>query len=260
MLPGRSDDAVRNRWHRLEESRRHQEDLLCGSAAAVAPAVEADAVPATSDGAGAGEGSGVVVSTAVVVAEKESELPKKGTGGGYKCSRCGQPKKHHICLAPNNLSTPEQTRLRKGKPPRPEPAEPVDANAAGRQASAAHERPPAARDPHSQRPPRAHAPSRATTQPAPRAAALRVGASTWQVWTREEDEIILLSVAQIGPRWIEIPNRLPGRTDHAARNRYHRLQRFSQPAGEGMLMLPSGFPPPVDANGVAIAVDYSQYS
>ena len=59
-----------------------------------------------------------------------------------------------------------------------------------------------------------------------------------QVWSREEDEIILLSVAQIGPRWIEIANRLPGRTDHAARNRYHRLQRFNQPGGEQMVMLP----------------------
>jgi hypothetical protein len=67
------------------------------------------------------------------------------------------------------------------------------------------------------------------------------------VWSREEDEIILLSVAQIGPRWIEIANRLPGRTDHAARNRYHRLQRFNQPGGDQMVMLPYAVQPPAGA-------------
>jgi hypothetical protein len=48
--------------------------------------------------------------------------------------------------------------------------------------------------------------------------------------SREEDEIILQSVDEFGPKWLEIAARLPGRTDHAARNRYHRLQRCHRPA------------------------------
>ena len=48
----------------------------------------------------------------------------------------------------------------------------------------------------------------------------------WQLrsaWTRVEDDIILSSVNEFGPKWVEIAARLPGRTEHAARNRYHRL-------------------------------------
>ena len=45
-------------------------------------------------------------------------------------------------------------------------------------------------------------------------------------WTKEEDRIILQMVAAHGAKWIDIAAKLPGRTDHAARNRYHRLQRL----------------------------------
>ncbi|EOD36133.1 hypothetical protein EMIHUDRAFT_70896, partial [Emiliania huxleyi CCMP1516] len=39
-------------------------------------------------------------------------------------------------------------------------------------------------------------------------------------WSKEEDNLILSSVAELGPKWMEIAARLPNRTDHAARNRY----------------------------------------
>mmetsp|Transcript_4985 Transcript_4985/g.11368 ORF Transcript_4985/g.11368 Transcript_4985/m.11368 type:complete len:99 (-) Transcript_4985:342-638(-) len=61
MLPNRSDDAVRNRWHRLELCRRYQEEK-----------------------------------------QKQLHLDPTGQSVGYKCSLCGQPKKHHICLAPDD--------------------------------------------------------------------------------------------------------------------------------------------------------------
>ena len=51
-------------------------------------------------------------------------------------------------------------------------------------------------------------------------------------WSKEEDEIILASVEEFGPKWLDIAARLPGRTDHAARNRYHRLQRCHRPADQ----------------------------
>jgi len=43
-------------------------------------------------------------------------------------------------------------------------------------------------------------------------------------WTKREDETILASVSEMGHKWNKIAERLPGRTDHAIRNRFHRLQ------------------------------------
>ena len=44
-----------------------------------------------------------------------------------------------------------------------------------------------------------------------------------RAWTGVEDELILRSVSEFGPKWIDIIELLPGRTSHATRNRYHRL-------------------------------------
>ena len=46
-------------------------------------------------------------------------------------------------------------------------------------------------------------------------------------WTRAEDAIIVSSVAELGHKWYQIAARLPGRTDHAIRNRYARLQSLT---------------------------------
>lgn len=43
-------------------------------------------------------------------------------------------------------------------------------------------------------------------------------------WTPHEDGTILSSVGELGHKWNKIALRLPGRTEHAIRNRYHRLQ------------------------------------
>jgi hypothetical protein len=43
-------------------------------------------------------------------------------------------------------------------------------------------------------------------------------------WTKAEDDAILCSVREMGHKWNKIAERLPGRTDHAIRNRFHRLQ------------------------------------
>lgn len=43
-------------------------------------------------------------------------------------------------------------------------------------------------------------------------------------WTKAEDDTILASVTELGHKWNRIAERLPGRTDHAIRNRFHRLQ------------------------------------
>mmetsp|Transcript_4814 Transcript_4814/g.13966 ORF Transcript_4814/g.13966 Transcript_4814/m.13966 type:complete len:152 (+) Transcript_4814:2511-2966(+) len=46
------------------------------------------------------------------------------------------------------------------------------------------------------------------------------------VWTRNEDQMIMDGVRRLGPKWNVIAQSMPGRTSHAVRNRWHRLQRF----------------------------------
>ena len=61
-------------------------------------------------------------------------------------------------------------------------------------------------------------------------------------WSRHEDEIILSAVNEFGPKWVEICQRLRGRTEHAARNRYHRL--VAREGGESSREVAFQGPPP----------------
>jgi len=47
------------------------------------------------------------------------------------------------------------------------------------------------------------------------------------IWTREEDDVILRFVRQAGHKWNVLATQLPLRTEHAIRNRYHRLQSIA---------------------------------
>ena len=131
QLPGRSDDAVRNRWNRLKEARDGPlpADGVEGDAAAPPPA------------------------------------RRRASGGGRK--------------APASGSSPE---------------------------GAATNGPPAA---DGSTPTKGAKPERMS-------------------WTKVEDATIVNGVQELGHKWYQIAQRLPGRTDHAIRNRYHRLQAMMQ--------------------------------
>ena len=74
-------------------------------------------------------------------------------------------------------------------------------------------------------------------------------------WTKAEDAIITQSVQQLGHRWFQIAERLPGRTDHAIRNRWHRLLTMRQ---EEEQRAESGGPTTGDAADAAAPADASE--
>ena len=136
LMPGRSDDAVRNRWNRLKE--------LAAQAGEAADGAEAD---------GSGEGFTTPSSDAAV------PFPPIADGAMPAAARADGGK-------PSDGAAPKPRRVANPKGARPE----------------------------------------------------RVS------WSKQEDATIIQSVAVVGHKWSKIAEQLPGRTDHAIRNRFHRLQ------------------------------------
>lgn len=66
-------------------------------------------------------------------------------------------------------------------------------------------------------------PYRSTDEALPRQLLREAGEPRFS-WTAEEDAVIFSGVLECGRRWNRIAERLPRRTEHAIRNRWHRLQ------------------------------------
>lgn len=74
-------------------------------------------------------------------------------------------------------------------------------------------------------------------------------------WSRTEDAIIVDSVQELGHKWYQISQRLPGRTDHAIRNRYHRLQAMVEDAQKARETNDAADVLPLDASDAAALFD-----
>lgn len=61
-------------------------------------------------------------------------------------------------------------------------------------------------------------------------------------WSRAEDELIVRSVSELGNKWAKIAERLHGRTEHAIRNRYARLQSLASRGNPIVLTGGKGLP------------------
>jgi len=61
-------------------------------------------------------------------------------------------------------------------------------------------------------------------------------------WSRTEDETIVRSVNELGNKWAKIAERLSGRTEHAIRNRYARLQSLANRGNPIVLSSGRGLP------------------
>jgi len=61
-------------------------------------------------------------------------------------------------------------------------------------------------------------------------------------WTTEEDAIVVNSVKAHGHKWSQISQSLPGRTDHAIRNRWQRLLKLENQARNGHAAKTKRFP------------------
>mmetsp|Transcript_6007 Transcript_6007/g.17577 ORF Transcript_6007/g.17577 Transcript_6007/m.17577 type:complete len:383 (-) Transcript_6007:1246-2394(-) len=67
-------------------------------------------------------------------------------------------------------------------------------------------------------------------------------------WTKSEDAVITSCVREFGHRWAKIKERLPSRTEHAIRNRWHRLLKLAEDKAlvppDGAYPLSVACPPP----------------
>ena len=208
QLPGRSDDAVRNRWSRLQESLR-------GSGEGLGPAggsrrVSKEGVNGGEDSPRGGAGDD---------ANGGTPLGGATNGGGGLASSLGNSGQLKAGSEANGNGAEKGEEAAGGDGS-------GSAAAAGRGKAASGGR--GGGDSSSGGAaggiPKPSRSSGSKSRAARVSGEDGAGKKERTSWTRAEDDIIVRGVAELGHKWYEIARRLPGRTDHAIRNRWSRLQ------------------------------------
>ena len=168
MLPGRSDDAVRNRWSRLQDSTR--------ASASKEPKPGLDG---TSNQSAAGDGNG-----------GREGGSADGRGGGCEGKGAASEPGRHDGKGDPALGSAPKSLSRSSSKSNAKLGADTDSGS-GSKASRNDQ---------------------------------QVQKKERTSWTRSEDDVIMQGVSDLGHKWYEIARRLPGRTDHAIRNRWSRLQ------------------------------------
>ena len=267
-LPGRSDDAVRNRWNRLSEDKNAEgaggsgasPQGLSNARGAIAggDATSAFAAPTSAIPSPFGVSDGVAVDDATAGASQK--LPKKkaahadGSDVLFACSMddsraAAAGEGMTLAVASLNGATLTQSSDATSE------ASSEEASAA--QGCLAFAPPTALAAPPAPRP----KPSRPRSKP--RAQRPSGAPPTRVVWSTEEDHAILRFVREYGHKWFLLKQQyLPTRTEHAIRNRYHRLQTIcledqdaaaALTAGAASMHMPPGAASMLVAESVAAA-------
>ncbi len=183
----RTDDAVRNRWHRLMSKQRRHESLVntCNGdgtpVATAAPAEEEEEVVSEDDSAPAGSKRGP--------RHGQARLEAYCASPPSPMADSSTPSNPHPLCSPHPGNRPPKKRrgAKAASGPKPRPRTENNCEAAG-------------------------------------GAYLGAGSKNGDMWTPEEDNIIDMAVRMQGLTWKAIAKLLPGRTESGCRNRWVRNQ------------------------------------
>lgn len=213
QLPGRSDDAVRNRWSRLQESLRGgpaQSRRTSGGSSSH----DGEGTDAVGDGASGSTSAGRPSAGDAESANAASGLqssPRAMAGG---CTSSPTEPGAHGTFSGDRVDAGEGKAIVgagaggtgcAGRPGSSHKAKAGGTKAGSRKCDAVGS-------------------SSSSSSGAGSASGGPPEKKERTSWTRAEDDVIIQGVADLGHKWYEIARRLPGRTDHAIRNRWSRLQ------------------------------------
>ena len=252
-LPGRSDDAVRNRWNRVNEEPTLLAGLRGGTKALIDGSnfLSDDALPAPADGLG----EGGLAPAADAAAKKR---PRHEHTDSLMLANSWITPADGDCLDGSRATSPtfgEASAERTVDRAMPSPGGESESAAShstllltaeGAAATSAALPAAALGVAAALGAGTATLPARAgTTTPAKprsrsggskrrdRAAAEAAGVPMRAIWSRAEDFVILRYVKDRGHDWKTLAEQLTARTPHAIRNRYHRLQSMALDTVEG---------------------------
>ena len=234
QLPGRSDDAVRNRWSRLQESLRGGASQSRRTSADAGIAHRGNNVSRIDQDCNSSKRS-------TLCTDRHDQTgigPKSGESSKADVGRCSEEKQRQPPTSSHDMPAEGQstvvcssssTSTRESFQHELSPITTSEmGSSSARVCSQSHGS--GSRGPGSAKGARSGSNGKPSSRRASHdglGGASESGVSEKKErtsWTRAEDDVIIQGVSELGHKWYEIARRLPGRTDHAIRNRWSRLQ------------------------------------